>query len=130
MVKVADFILAKWRTSHPPRGETRLHFSFPQRERKIDVATSVCTGSSHMLPAYGDLFFESHHYAKIRNGKSHSGFLGGVVIMDTSDGGNLTNAPMLQNLHPKVPGCTLAHFLHPVPIKCTPRNDNDPWGTS
>ena len=82
MVKVADFILAKWRTSHPPRGETRLHFSFPQRERKIDVATSVCTGSSHMPPAYGDLIFESLHYAKIRNGKSHSGFLVQVARLE------------------------------------------------
>ena len=57
-------------------------------------------------------------------------FLGVMVIMDTIYGDNLTNAPLLRNLHPKVPECTLAQILHPVPIKYTPRSDNDPWGTS
>ena len=33
-------------------------------------------------------------------------------------------------MHPCCEICTLAQILHPVPIKCTPRSDNDPRGTS
>ena len=33
-----------------PQKEFDLHFSFPQRERKITVATSVCTGGRNSPP--------------------------------------------------------------------------------
>ena len=45
----------------------------------------------------------------------------GGVIMDTSDGGNLTNAPMLRNLHPKALVCTLAQIFAPRTDKVYPK---------
>ena len=47
--------------------------------------------------------------------------LGMVLIMDTIYGGNLTNAPVLRNLHPKVPGCTLAQIIAPRADKVYPK---------
>ena len=44
-----------------------------------------------------------------------------VLIMDTIYGGNLTNAPLLQNLHPKVLGCTLAQIFAPCTDKVHPK---------
>ena len=36
-----------------------------------------------------------------------------MVIMDTIYCGNLTNAPPLRNLYPKVLGCTFAQIIAP-----------------
>ena len=65
--------------------------------------------------------FESLPIYQKRGRRQASSFLGGVVIMDTSDGGNLTNAPILRNLHPKVPGCTLAQIFAPCTDKVHPK---------
>jgi hypothetical protein len=54
--------------------------------------------------------------------------MGLVLIMDTIYGGNLTNAPLLQNLHPKVLGCTLAHFFAPCTDKVHPKERQWPLG--
>ena len=48
-------------------------------------------------------------------------FLCVKVIMDTVYGGNLTNAPLLRNLHPKVLGCTLAQIFAPCTDKVHPK---------
>ena len=91
---------------------------------------SKCVAKLEKIPLFGVNF----SIKKKRPGTDFvsipGSFMGSVIIMDTIYGGNLTNAPLLQNLHPKVLGCTLAHFLHPVPIKCTPRRDNGLWGIS
>ena len=42
--------------------------------------------------------------------------------MDTICGGNLTNAPLLQNLHPKVFECTLTQIIAPHAKKRTTGN--------
>ena len=47
--------------------------------------------------------------------------LGVMVIMDTIYGNNLTNAPLLRNLHPKVLGCTLAQIFAPCTDKVHPK---------
>jgi len=61
-----------------------LHFSFPQRERKIKVATSVCTGGSNMPPAYCDLIFESVPHKKKKAGMTDaiSAFLAQVARLE------------------------------------------------
>ena len=41
--------------------------------------------------------------------------------MDTIYGINLTNAPLLQKLHPKVFECTLTQIIAPQAIKVYPR---------
>ena len=44
-----------------------------------------------------------------------------MVIMDTIYGGNLANAPQLQDLHPKALGCTLVHIFAPCTDKVHPK---------
>ena len=53
--------------------------------------------------------------------KAESGFLGLAVIMDTIYGSNLTNAPLLRNLHPKALGCTLVQIIAPRTDKVHPK---------
>jgi hypothetical protein len=50
-----------------------------------------------------------------------SGLLSLAVIMDTIYGGNLANAPLPQNLHPKALGCTLAQIIAPRTDKVHPK---------
>lgn len=47
--------------------------------------------------------------------------MGMVVITDTIYGDNLTNAPLLQNLHPKAIGCTLEQIFAPCTDKVHPK---------
>ena len=48
-------------------------------------------------------------------------FLGVMAIMDTIYGSNLTNAPLLRNLHPKALGCTLVKIIAPRTDKVYPK---------
>ena len=76
-------------------------------------------GGDQHAPSVLDLIFRvpftAHRKADIPFGIS--AFLCVKVIMDTIYGGNLTNAPLLRNLHPKVLGCTLAQIFAPCTDK-------------
>ena len=67
------------------------------------------------------LSFESFSANNKRKADAFLLFLGMMVIMDTIYGGNLANAPLPQNLHPKALGCTLVHIFAPCTDKVHPK---------